>query len=383
MGNARPVQKTPFLNMANLVLYRKYRPKTFGEVIGQEHIVKTLTNGLSRNIISHGYLFAGPHGTGKTTLARLLAKSLNCQNRKPGQFEPCNQCDSCLEINQGNALDLIEIDAASNRGIDEIRELKDGVRFSPAKSKYKVFIIDESHQLTKEAANALLKTLEEPPGHALFVLATTEIHKMLPTIISRCQRFDFRKLTVPEITKRLEGILKQEKIPYTKEALSLIALQATGAVRDAESLLDEAISFAGENKEISQETIQALLGLANKPALLKFLSFLVQKKAKEAIEFLNEMVFAGIDLKEFTKSVLEYLRQIFLLKIDVQDKSPLFLSQSPEEKSQLLAFANTLTEQELKQAIEAVGEAENKMKQASIVQLPLELAVVDICLKNQ
>jgi DNA polymerase III subunit gamma/tau len=162
-----------------LVLYRKYRPQTFGEIIGQEHVVKTLTNAISGGLISHAYLFAGPRGSGKTTMARLLAKALNCQNRKEGESEPCNKCSSCLEINQGNAMDLIEIDAASNRGIDEIKELKEGVKFVPTKSKYKVFILDESHQLTKEASNALLKTLEEPPSHAIFVLATTEIHKRI------------------------------------------------------------------------------------------------------------------------------------------------------------------------------------------------------------
>ncbi|MDP1538555.1 MAG: DNA polymerase III subunit gamma/tau, partial [bacterium] len=192
----------------SLVLYRKHRPQIFAEVIGQEHVVKTLTNAISSGIISHAYLFAGPRGSGKTTLARLLAKSLNCQNRKEGQSEPCNKCNSCLEIMGNRSLDLIEIDAASHRGIDEMRELRDGIKFAPTKSKYKVFILDEAHQLTKEAANALLKTLEEPPSHVIFVLATTEIHKMIPTIISRCQRFDFRKLTLQEIVKRLEFIAK-------------------------------------------------------------------------------------------------------------------------------------------------------------------------------
>ena len=181
----------------SLVLYRKYRPQTFAEFIGQEHIAKTLTNAISKGMISHAYLFSGPRGSGKTSLARLLAKSVNCQNRKDGEFEPCNKCSSCLETMKGAAIDLIEIDAASHRGIDDIRELINGIKFSPTKSKYKVFILDEAHQLSKDAANALLKTLEEPPAHAIFVLATTEIHKMILTIISRCQRFDFRKFTLP------------------------------------------------------------------------------------------------------------------------------------------------------------------------------------------
>ena len=229
--------------MPNLVLYRKYRPQTFAEIIGQEHVVQTLTNAISSGMISHAYLFAGPRGSGKTTIARLLAKAVNCENRKG--FEPCNQCSSCLEISAGRALDLIEIDAASHRGIDEMRELRDGIRFIPTKSKYKVFIIDECHQLTKEAANALLKTLEEPPGHAIFILATTEIHKMIPTIISRCQRFDFRKLTLPEIIKRLEIVSGKEKARIEKPALELIAINSGGSIRDAESLLDQVLTFSG------------------------------------------------------------------------------------------------------------------------------------------
>jgi DNA polymerase-3 subunit gamma/tau len=244
--------------MGNLVLYRKYRPKRFAEIVGQEHVVRTLTNAIASGMVSHAYLFAGPRGCGKTTIARLLAKAVNCKNRKEGEAEPCNQCDSCLEINQGNAMDLIEIDAASNRGIDEIRDLRDGIRFVPTKSKYKVFIIDESHQLTREAANALLKTLEEPPSHAIFVLATTEVHKMIPTIVSRCQRFDFRRLKVPEIIGRLETILEKEKINFEKEALNLIALAASGSIRDAESLLDEVVSFSGKERVVKKEIVETL-----------------------------------------------------------------------------------------------------------------------------
>jgi len=234
------------------VLYRKYRPQKFSEFVGQEHIVKTLTNAISSGLISHAYLFYGPRGSGKTTIARLFAKAVNCQNRKGGDFEPCNQCFSCKEISEGRAVDLIEIDAASHRGIDEIRDLREGIKFAPTRLKYKVFIIDEAHQLTKEAANALLKTLEEPPSHAIFILATTEIHKMIPTIISRCQRFDFRKLTVPEILKKLEIICQKEKIKIEKVALELIAQNAQGSMRDAESLLDQ-VSTSFDKKEIKLE----------------------------------------------------------------------------------------------------------------------------------
>lgn len=370
-------------NNNNLVLYRKYRPKVFADVIGQEHIIRTITNAIAQNITSHGYLFSGPHGTGKTTIARLLAKSLNCQNRKQAEFEPCNKCQSCLEVNQGNALDLIEIDAASNRGIDEIRELKEGIMFRPAKSKYKVFIIDESHQLTKEAANALLKTLEEPPAHAVFILATTEIHKMIPTIQSRCQTFTLRKLAVLEIVKRLEKILKAEKVSFEKQALDLIALSAGGAVRDAESLLDEVVSFTGQGEKIIKETVQVLLGSADKAVIFKFLNFLVNKQTKEAIELINTVIYQGVDLAEFIKTLIEYLRQIMLLKINSQLQSPIFAILSNEEQEALRAFTSQFQEVELSQILEKFTEAENKMKYATILQLPLELAIIDICQKTQ
>ena len=369
--------------MTNLVLYRKYRPKTFAEIVGQEHVVRTLTNAISSGMVSHAYLFAGPRGTGKTSMARLLAKAVNCKNRKKGEFEPCNQCNSCQEINQGNAIDLIEIDAASNRGIDEIRDLRDGIRFVPTKSKYKVFIIDESHQLTKEASNALLKTLEEPPSHAIFVLATTEAHKMISTIISRCQTFDFRKLTMPEIIGRMETILKKEKIKFEPEALNLIALSATGSIRDAESLLDEVVSFSGKDRAVKKEIVEKLLGVADKAAIFKFLNFLNQKKAKEAIEFLNEIIFKGVDLKEFNKSLIQYLREIMLLKISANFQNPLFFGLTEEEKKELQNLAGSFSEAELQQLLEKFMASENKMKFSSIPQLPLELAIVEICYKKE
>ncbi len=775
--------------MNNLVLYRKHRPKTFAEVVGQEHVVQTLTNAIASGKFSHAYLFTGPHGCGKTTIARLTAKAVNCQKREQGDFEPCNQCDSCQEINQGNAIDLIEIDAASNRGIDEIRDLKEGIRFVPVKSKYKVFIIDEcltgdhfitlsdgrvkniseikngekvasvdvktgnivsgevknwfkretnqiieiktpqaflrctsthrlwimrdnkfllteakdikiedfllspvylphvqknnlspsqlallaliqcdghvskdsitvqieiqkdkdyfkkvfekglrawqikeksiiketsrgtrlirvyskklkdtlinlgcpqgkkgkkidipdvvfqaplesikayidtcfccegnidfnrslnlyrlnfnstseiftkklqlllkkfgisssflriprkrrnknhstqyrlclshynlkifhkkiglslqrkakillkcslekekqdtipiekivvekqkeiklpyllraslgiypdlrqhlsrravvnfmkagslpelnkylqfryekvkkikilnqkeevydftvgnthtfiangicssnSHQLTKEAANALLKTLEEPPSHAIFVLATTEAYKMIPTIISRCQRFDFRKLTMPEIIGRLKTILEKEEIKFEPEAINLISFSANGAIRDAETLLDEVVSFSGKERFIKKDLVEKLLGIADREMIFKFLNFLNQKKAKESIEFLNEIIYKGIDLQEFTKSLIQYLREALLLKIDSQFENPLFLGLTSEQKNELKSLAENFPESELKEILEKFVVVENKIKYASIPQLPLELAIVEIC----
>ena len=366
--------------MQNLVLYRKYRPKAFSEIIGQEHVVQTLTNAILSGLISHAYLFSGPRGTGKTTIARILAKALNCQNRKENEFEPCNQCSSCNEINEGRAIDLIEIDAASNRGIDDVRELKDGIRFAPTKSKYKVFIIDESHQLSKDAANALLKTLEEPPSRTIFILATTEIQKMIPTIISRCQRFDFRKLTLPEIIKRLEIISKKEKVKIEKPALELIALNSGGSLRDAEGLLDQALTFAGApNREqsIKAENLKELLGMVDVNLVAEFCDFICQKKGIEAIEFLNKILEKGKDPQEFAKALIYYLRQGLILKISPDFRNPLITGLTQEELKRLKSQVAGFEEANLHRILKLFLGAQNQMRYSSIPQLPLELAIID------
>jgi len=367
-----------------LVLYRKYRPQTFAEVVGQEHIIKTLTNAISSQSISHAYLFAGPRGSGKTTVARLLAKALNCEKRQKNEYEPCNQCSSCLEINENRSMDLIEIDAASHRGIDEIRELRDGIRFTPSKAKYKIFILDESHQLTKEAANALLKTLEEPPAHAIFILATTEIHKMIPTIISRCQRFDFRKLTVPEIVQKLEFIAAKENLKIEKEALELIALNADGSIRDAESILDQILSYhnvLNNHQSVKVADVKEILGLVEMSIVSQFCDLLLQKKVGLVISFLNELAEKGMDLQEFTKSLINYLRQALILKISgIENPSlsnPLIVGLTKEELAKLQSQTRAFQENELQRIINLFLDAQNKIKYSSIPQLPLELAIIE------
>lgn len=371
--------------MENLVLYRKYRPQSFAEITGQEHVVKTLTNAILRGQISHAYLFSGSRGSGKTTIARLFAKSINCHDKKEGSAEPCNKCPSCLETIAGRSMDLIEIDAASHRGIDEIRELRDGIKFSPTKEKYKIFILDEAHQLSKDAVNALLKTLEEPPSHAIFILATTEIHKMIPTIISRCQRFDFRKLTLAEIISRLEYVLRQENIKVDKSALELIALNSGGSIRDAESLLDQVLTFTGTIKkegEIKAEDIESLLGIANTKTISSFIDYLIAKDAEKAIEFLNSIFERGYDLQEFAKSLIRYLRQVLLLKINPEPMNPMVIGLTKEEQEQIKKQAESFLGPELGRIINQFLEAEGKMKYSSIPQLPLELVIIDITEKK-
>jgi DNA polymerase III subunit gamma/tau len=370
------------------VLYLEYRPQVFADIIGQDNIRKTLLSALLSNQVSHAYLFSGPRGTGKTTVARILAKAVNCSQLKNGspreitqsgsdkvaisQGEPCNKCESCLEITSGRSLDVIEIDAASNRGIDEIRELRDKIRFSPAKRRYKVFIIDEVHMLTREAFNALLKTLEEPPAHALFILATTEIHKVPETILSRCQRFDFCRIKMTDLVKYLNKVSKKEKLEIEKGGLELIAANAGGALRDAVNLLDQASSFG---KKITLSSLQTILGLTNDEAAYKLIDFLIEKEITKPIELINELLERGCDLTSFCKKLIEHLRHILILKVSQKEE---LIEVTAEQLERIKKQVRKLEIGQLIKMIEIFLETEKKIALSNLPQLPLEIAILEI-----
>ena len=297
------------------VLYRKYRAQSFDEIIAQEHITKILKNAVKSNQLSHAYLFVGSRGTGKTSTARILAKAVNCMNPKK-DGNPCNECEACVAITNGNYMDLVEIDAASNRGIDQIRELKERIEFAPVKGKYKVYIIDEVHMLTAEAFNALLKTLEEPPKHVVFILATTDVHKLPPTILSRCQRYDFRLGTDDEIADLIKSVTKEEKITVKPDALNVIVKNAKGSYRDALSILD--VVYSGQEKDkdvITLDEVQKTLGLPDSEKVVLLLKYLLDGDGAQALAIIESLEVDGVNLQQFTSFVLDYLRSILSQKI--------------------------------------------------------------------
>lgn len=364
-----------------MVFYRKYRPWKFAEIIGQEHIVKVLTNALATNAFSHGYLFAGPRGLGKTSLARIFAKALNCSGRTLGKdsFEPCNRCGPCKEITAGKSLDLIEIDAASNRGIDEIRALREKIRFAPNTCKFKIYIIDEVHMLTKEAFNALLKTLEEPPAHAIFLMATTEPQKVLPTILSRVQRFDLHRAQVPELKKLLKKVTTAEKIKITDEALGLLAQLAFGSYRDGLSLFDQIASqrkTAASNIDVA--TIQEVLGLAQDKSVFDFILFLAEKNRQKSFDLIQGLHLQGIDLENFCVKVVEILRKMALWKLGEDQLFDLTKEQQAEAQKLAEAFEVETLFTMIERFVEVLGQ----IKSAPLPCLPLEMAVYELTMQS-
>jgi DNA polymerase-3 subunit gamma/tau len=315
--------------MSYLVLARKWRPQVFEDVVGQRHITQTLQNAISQERVAHAFLFTGARGVGKTSTARILAKALNCE--KGPQINPCNQCTTCHEISSGTSMDVIEIDGASNRGIDEIRELRENVRYTPAKSRYKIYIIDEVHMLTREAFNALLKTLEEPPPHIIFVFATTEPHKIPATILSRCQRYDFKRIPLREIIGSLKKIVEEEKVQMSQRALLSIAQESEGSLRDAQSLLDQVISYGG--KEIRDEDMVEVLGLIDRKILYDTIEAIASQDAEGCMGVIDHVYHYGVDLQHFCRELLQYFRNLILMKVS---EHPEGLMELPEEDLEIL-----------------------------------------------
>lgn len=359
-------------------LYRKYRPQNFTEVVGQNHIKITLEQEIKTGKIAHAYLFCGPRAVGKTTLARVFAKSINCEKRKKDSADPCNTCLSCMEITAGRALDIIEIDAASNTGVDNVRDnIIASARVAPSRSKYKVFIIDEVHMLSAQAFNALLKVIEEPPANVVFILCTTEAHKVPATIISRCQRFDFKRIGVNDAVKKLTYIIQAEKIKVAKDILEAIARHADGHMRDAESLLGQIISIGGA--EITQDEADLIIPRSDLNEVINLLEFLIKKDAAGGIRLINKLMDDGVDLKIFVKDMIEILRKLMLMKISpgLVNKLSLELGETLELKINKLAQDLTI-EQALK-FLDKFIKVSSELKTDFIQQLALEMAIVDIC----
>lgn len=357
--------------MAAQALYRKWRSQTFDEVIGQEHVTRTLRNALREGRMAHAYLFAGPRGTGKTSTARLLAKAVNCLQEDPSA-RPDNTCPVCLAINGGTLLDLIEIDAASNRGIDEIRDLRDKVHFVPSQARTKVYVIDEVHMLTPEAFNALLKTLEEPPPHVIFVLATTEPHRIPDTVLSRCQRFDFRRIPTHEIVGRLSFILEQEGRSADPGALEMIARSAEGSMRDAISLTDQLLSYGDD--AITEAQVQAVRGTISGQAIQDLAAAMGNGDAAAGLALINQLGSEGQDLRQLTIQLVAYLRAVLVSRVSGPQARQILTELSSEQLVQAQALAERFDTPSLARAVRLLNTASGEMRDATQPQLTLELA---------
>jgi DNA polymerase-3 subunit gamma/tau len=363
--------------MASLALYLKWRPQRFEDVVGQEHVTQTLKNALRGERIAHAYLFTGPRGTGKTTMARLLAKAVNCLDQDVTQ-RPCNRCRMCTAINEGRLLDLIEMDAASHTGVDNVREaIRDKVGFRPSQARYKVYVIDEVHMLSTSAFNALLKTLEEPPEHVIFVLATTEPHRILPTIVSRCQRFDFHRIPLSALVARLRYIADQEEIQIEERALTSIARSATGSARDAISLLDQLAAYG--DTVITVERLRAVLGLSDVELVHQLASCLAARDIGRGLDVINRTVEQGADLRQFAQQVLDYLRSVLLARVGGNVVDTDVDGQMPAE---LDSLARRLSVHDLLRAIKLFNQAQMDLRGSDHGQLALELAFVEAALEE-
>ena len=355
--------------MSYLVIARKWRPTLFDEIVGQDHVTRTLRNAVSSGRIAHAYLFSGPRGVGKTTAARILAKSINCDlSTSP---DPCNECDNCKAITSGASVDCIEIDGASNTGVDNVRELRDSIRFVPASCKYKVYIIDEVHMLSTPAFNALLKTLEEPPEHAVFIFATTEVHKIPRTILSRCQRFDFKRIPFKVISKHLALITKTESIDVEGEVLDIIAREADGSLRDAQSLLDQTIAFAGS--EIRCEDVFDALGLMDRTLLFELAGFILKKDGTGCLNIVEKVYNFGYDLKKVCIELLELFRDLTVVKVTGERD----LLEVPEsEADSLMELTKGVGSSRLHMLFQVLTSGYNEIKTSESQRFSLEMTLL-------